>query len=176
MRYKDMIELRDYVMKRMSYDPETGVFTRISSFFNEGHRGVLGVPCGTLHHSGVYVVRLRKQYYQLHNLAWLVHYGELPRGDVYHLDGNKLNNKISNLAVRNKRSGTKNTAYNKKLNSIRSEEKVKSTLENLPLAITYIRHCTKAYRHSKSSGGNNLTKQEFRSSQMFQLVFKVMSI
>lgn len=32
-----------------------------------------------------------------HRLAWLLHYGSWPEGDLDHIDGNPLNNKIDNL-------------------------------------------------------------------------------
>jgi len=32
-----------------------------------------------------------------HRLAWFLHYGELPKKQIDHIDGNKINNKILNL-------------------------------------------------------------------------------
>lgn len=39
----------------------------------------------------------KKYMLRLHRLAWYLHYGELPKNHVDHIDGNKLNNKIDNL-------------------------------------------------------------------------------
>ena len=57
-----------------------------------------------------------------HQLAWMLHYKEHPPVRIYHLDGNKSNNKISNLSAKssyrratqkNNKSGHPGVSYSK---------------------------------------------------------------
>lgn len=42
-------------------------------------------------------VRVNKELYLSHRLAWFLYYGVWPRDQIDHIDGNGLNNKIENL-------------------------------------------------------------------------------
>lgn len=159
----------------MDYDPETGIFTRKTSFFSGAdRRGVIGDVCGTLHHTGVYVCRISGTYYQMHTLAWLIHYGEMPRRDITHLDGNKLNNSISNLALRDFSTGyRKRSKYKELLENKRANDDLISKLSTIPISISYIKYCTNEVK-AFDSNRLELTQKEYRDSKMFNLVFKLM--
>jgi len=78
--------------KNFIYDPETGVFTRI--------RASGGAKIGDTPRPGSegYVrIRLCSKTYAAHRLAWLWVYGELPAGEIDHINGIKSDNRISNL-------------------------------------------------------------------------------
>lgn len=87
------IELLAAELRRnFSYDPETGVFERI--------RALGGAKVGYVPSAGSegYVrVRLCGRTYGAHRLAWLWVHGELPTGEIDHRNGNKSDNRISNL-------------------------------------------------------------------------------
>lgn len=42
-------------------------------------------------------VRLNGKQYRCHRIIWFLHYGEWPKGEIDHIDRNKLNNHIENL-------------------------------------------------------------------------------
>ncbi len=47
-------------------------------------------------------IRLDRELYLSHRVAWFYHYGEWPKGHLDHKDRNKLNNAIDNLRIVNR--------------------------------------------------------------------------
>ena len=79
-----------------SFDPESGVFTRIT------HRNrliPLGSRAGTLTRSRkqYLVIRIDRKLYLCHRLAWLYVYGNFPAGFLDHINGDGTDNRIKNL-------------------------------------------------------------------------------
>ena len=75
------------------YDPGTGVVTRKYSAGNVK----AGSPCGRPDSKGYLRVFFRGKDHKIHRLAWYLHYGEWPKTQLDHRDGDKTNNRISNL-------------------------------------------------------------------------------
>ena len=95
-----MKKLSLYDLKRLvSYDPNTGIFTRKVSFRKTHPVGsIIGKPDKDGYLSGC-VLSVK---YQMHRLAWFYYYGEFPEDCIDHIDNDKANNKISNLRIANK--------------------------------------------------------------------------
>jgi len=108
----------------IKYDEETGAMTwRVSV----ARRIRPGDACGGVPNStGALSVRIRGYSYKLHRLAWLYSYGQWPDDHIDHIDGNRLNNRLSNLREathaenqrniglkRNNKSGFKGVYWNK---------------------------------------------------------------
>jgi len=73
-----------------SYDPETGEITRIS-----GQRA--GKVVGSVGHGGYLYLTLGARTYLAHRVAWALHTGGWPIGQIDHRDGVATNNRWPNL-------------------------------------------------------------------------------
>lgn len=78
----------------LKYDSETGSFTWLVS---PSKRIKAGSLAGSLHHKGYIQIRINKKNYLAHRLAWLYHYGTLPNKTIDHINGEKNDNRITNL-------------------------------------------------------------------------------
>ncbi len=77
----------------LAYDPETGL---LAWKITRG-KAVAGRTAGFMRTSGYYKTKIGGREYLVHRLAWLIYYGEWPNDQVDHVDGCRVNNKISNL-------------------------------------------------------------------------------
>lgn len=87
-----------------SYDPETGAFTRLKRVATSTRIGEVA-GCVNLANRYVYIT-ISKRSYLAHRLAWLYMTGDWPAQQIDHLDGERANNRWSNLRqVTNKVNG-----------------------------------------------------------------------
>jgi hypothetical protein len=75
----------------LDYDPTTGVFTR---------RGTKMVA-GSITRQGHLIIRVGDRVYLAHRLAWIALYGEEPSRSIKHKNGNRADNRASNLRLTN---------------------------------------------------------------------------
>lgn len=61
-----------------------------------------------LHSNGYQSVRIDSQTIMAHRLAWVLHYGAWPKGELDHINGDKLDNRIENLRDGNKSENMRN--------------------------------------------------------------------
>lgn len=92
------------------YDHQTGQFTWIKTL---SARAVAGKPAGTINQRGYLVITIDRKRLFAHRLAWLYHYGSRPSGVIDHIDGDLLNNAISNLRDVEQSQNTKNNKVSK---------------------------------------------------------------
>ena len=80
----------------LNYDSATGTFTRR---FTRGRcdRWKAGDQVGHLASSGYVQVCVDGSLWQAHRLVWLIEHGALPAKHIDHIDGNRSNNRLSNL-------------------------------------------------------------------------------
>lgn len=97
----------DKVREWLSYDPDTGVFRwRV----RRGCRAA-GQVAGVSKHPGYITIRVDGVIYYAHRLAWAIMTGESPPLDreIDHIDGERANNRWSNLRLATSRQNKANT-------------------------------------------------------------------
>lgn len=84
------------IQQSLQYDPAAGTLrwkTRPSTCVRAGY------IAGRKHQNGHIEVRLNGATYMAHHIAWYLHYGVWPSGQLQHVNGNKADNRIGNLSV-----------------------------------------------------------------------------
>lgn len=92
MIYKSEIG-KDLIDSFLNYDPDGGQFTwKVSSGTVKA-----GAVAGTVTKNGYLKISICGKSYRAHRLAWIIMNGNSPSDQLDHIDGNRLNNSISNL-------------------------------------------------------------------------------
>lgn len=78
----------------LSYNPETGEFTRIK---RTGRSKPVGTVIKTPHNAGYVTAAIDGEEYLQHRLVWLYVYGHFPTADLDHINGRRSDNRLANL-------------------------------------------------------------------------------
>lgn len=91
----------------LNYSPDLGrLFWKVSL----GTNVKPGDMAGTINSHNYMIVTYRGKKIPAHRLAWALVYGEWPKAEIDHIDGNRTNNRIENLRLATHSENMFNTA------------------------------------------------------------------
>ena len=98
------------IFERLAYTPIDGKVWWIQ---HPRRTTANGTEAGNMMQNGYRKLKFCGKQYLVHRVAWLLHHGVWPIGDIDHIDGNPSNNKIENLRdvphnlnIQNRKSAT----------------------------------------------------------------------
>lgn len=98
MKCNDSVSEAD-IRDHLSYDPSTGLFTRLIGTGKGAHVGAIA---GTKTVNGYITISIRQRRTFAHRLAFVLMTGSYPEGIVDHINGDKSDNRWVNLRVADK--------------------------------------------------------------------------
>lgn len=98
-----------------SYDPDTGLLTRKITV---SHNAQAGAIAGTLDGKGYLHVSIRKRFYRVHRICFLLAHGWVPP-EVDHADRVKTNNRFKNLRPATRRDQMGNAFWSRNTSGFR---------------------------------------------------------
>lgn len=124
----------DYINRKLSYNPDTGIVSKggkaIGTKSKTGHLQLsLNLDVRYQGCSLIYMTRA-------HQVAWYLAYGAWPDKWIDHIDGNGLNNRLSNLRLATP------------LQNSRNQRKQKRATTSLYKGVTLVKSRWRAYIHS----------------------------
>ena len=96
---------------KYEYNPETGVVLR--RFYSK-RKGLRIKTVGSIHKHGYLQCRINGKHWKVHRLAWYLYYGELPKGDIDHINHDRTDNRICNLRDVTKKENGRNQSKPKR--------------------------------------------------------------
>lgn len=117
----------------LDYNPENGHFRwRKGSFYNQGNERRAGSIDISNSHRSIFIEGNK---YLEQTLVWLYVYGYFPEDNIYHIDGDKQNNRLINLKPANKsqtcqskNKQSNNTSGFKGVSFCKSKERWRATI------------------------------------------------
>lgn len=83
----EKINYKEYILEHFKY--ENGTLIR-----DDRKNSV-----GSYDKDGYLIIKVKGKQFKAHRIVWLLNYGELPNGEIDHINRNKTDNRIENLRI-----------------------------------------------------------------------------
>lgn len=97
--------MTDILENYLSYDPNTGDLTWINS---PAKRVKVGDKVSHVGSDGYISLQFQGTRYKAHRVAWFLHYGIWPEGDLDHINNDRTDNRICNLRTCTRQDNLRN--------------------------------------------------------------------
>jgi hypothetical protein len=98
-----LMDYDSYIRDVLNYDAETGII-----YYDEGvHGKKKGTIAGSFN-QGYVKIKLARRHFMGHRIAWFLYYGNWPKSVLDHINGNRSDNRISNLRETTVRGNNQN--------------------------------------------------------------------
>lgn len=88
------MDIEQEMCERLKYTPQDGKIWWVK---HPRRSTANGTEAGNMMQNGYRKLKFCGKQYLTHRVAWLLHHGTWPFGDIDHIDGNPSNNKLDNL-------------------------------------------------------------------------------
>lgn len=143
-RRKTQFITKSQIAEYLKYDPFTGLFTAIKS---HGTRWKIGSIVGHKNNSGYVTISLKGKLRKAHRMAWIYMYDvDIDGFQIDHINGNKSDNRISNLRIsthqqnmfnmkkkKTNKSGVKGVHFDNRCNKWRAQTSINKKRVHLGL-------------------------------------------
>lgn len=97
---------QDELKELLHYNPDTGIFTWLTSRANKINKGDIA---GGINKQGYIRLKINNIEYKAHRLVWLYMTGEMPKEFIDHINGVKTDNRWCNLREATNAENNRNT-------------------------------------------------------------------
>lgn len=108
MQFKE--ECVGRLSEAIRYDPQSGklFWKHRDSVPSSTNARWVGKEAGTVKPCGYIRIAFDRSHYYAHRVAWALHYGEWPPGEIDHINGDRGDNRIENLRIATRQQNTMN--------------------------------------------------------------------